>query len=99
MSNVVGVNTVRKGVSLLSGLLKEMDAQGNGNGRVSKTEVKNFLYNYGDGGTMDEAVEAIHRFAQNRSGTVSVPTKEMNKALGQAMRSIAKADSNKSGIL
>jgi hypothetical protein len=93
------VDTVRAGVSLLKQVLRSADEQGNWNGRVSKGEVKSFKSNWGDGAELDNAIDALHKFAAARSGHYSPTMSDVGNALQSAMRTIAKADVNGNGYL
>jgi hypothetical protein len=95
----VKVDTVRHGVSLMKGLLREADAQGNWNNKVSSKEVNEFKQSFGDGAELDKAIDAVHAYAQARYKTASPSVDELGRALYSAMRNIAKADTNKSGFL
>jgi len=92
----IKLDTVRSGVKLLSGVMKRADFDGNENGRVSNTELKAFKDSYGDGGSMDKAMAAIHKYAQAKFGVTNPSADQINKALGDAMKYTARADINKS---
>src|SRR2546428_1313020 len=91
MSSSTGLNTVRSGVQLLSAVMKEADAEGDGNRRVSSREIRDFLDSYGDGGSMDAAVKRMFAYAQNVAQSTSPAITDVNKALGKAMQYIARA--------
>lgn len=88
----VKLDTVRAGVRLLSGVMKRADLDGNENGRVSNTELKAFKDSYGDGGSMDKAMAAVHKYAQAKYGVSNPSADQINKALADAMRYTARAD-------
>ncbi len=88
----IKTNDVRSGVQLLSGLLKEADAQAaRPNGRVSTKDVQGLVDAYGDGGTFDAALTDVHRYASRKFGTSSPTTKQVDQALGDAMKFVARA--------
>ncbi|MBI3180902.1 MAG: hypothetical protein HYZ28_02025 [Myxococcales bacterium] len=95
----VKLDTVRNGVKLLSGLLKEADFQGNESGKVSKRELRDFIDNWGDGGSLDDALKKVYRYAQAKYGTQAPSIQELNRALADAMRNAAKADKDHSKTL
>ncbi|MBI4819806.1 MAG: hypothetical protein HY791_26265 [Deltaproteobacteria bacterium] len=95
----IKTDTVRSGVSLLKGVLREADAQGNWNGKVSKSELQNFKESYGDGAQLDAAIDAIHKYASARYETSAPTVNQVGRALASAMRTIAKADTNKNGFI
>ena len=94
------VNTARSGVQLLSSLMREVDGQGNGNKKISTYELNRFLEKNGDGAELSEAMTRLHRYTQKSSVARYSPTlTQSNKALGRAMRYIARGDKNKTGRL
>lgn len=95
----VTLPTVREGVKLLSGVLKKIDAEGNGDAKVSRGELKNFIDGFGDGASMDAALNKVYRYAQKKYDVSSPSISELNKALSDAMKGVAKGDTNKSGNL
>lgn len=95
----IKLDTVRSGVKLLSGLMKEADnhlVEANGDGRVSNFELKAFKDNFGDGGSMDKAMAAVHKYAQAKYGVRNPSSTQLNQALSDAMRFTARADIDKS---
>jgi predicted GH43/DUF377 family glycosyl hydrolase len=95
----IKLDTVRSGVKLLSGLMKAADnelSESNGNKKVSNFELKGFKDFYGDGGSMDKAMTAVHKYAQAKYGVKDPSTTQLNKALADAMQFTARADINKS---
>ncbi|MEW5740747.1 MAG: hypothetical protein AB1938_17600 [Myxococcota bacterium] len=92
----VKLDTVRSGVKLLSGLLKKADQEWNSNGKVSKRELNDFIDSYGDGASMDKALENVYKYAQAKFKKSEPSVAELNKALADAMRNSAKADKNDS---
>ncbi len=88
---------VRAGVKLLSGLMKKIDVEGTANGRVSKTELKGFVDSWGDGGSLNAALDKVFRYAQARFDVQSPSIAQLNKALADAMAGVAKGDTNDSG--
>ena len=92
----IKLDTVRSGVKLLSGLMKRADEYNTDDGKVSRRDLTTLLGDWGDKGSMDTAMKAVLRYTQNRYDTGSPTYSEINKALGTAMKAIAKADKNKS---
>lgn len=95
----IKLDTVRTGVKLLSGLMKAADtelSESNANKKVSNFELKGFKDFYGDGGSMDKAMTAVHKYAQAKFGVKDPSTTQLNKALADAMQFTARADINKS---
>jgi ribosomal protein L11 len=88
---------VRAGVKLLSGLMKKIDAEGNANTRVSKGELKEFVDSWGDGASMNAALNKVYKYAQARFSVESPSIAQLNKALADAMAGVAKGDKNDSG--
>jgi hypothetical protein len=88
---------VRAGVKLLSGLMRKIDAEGNSNARVSKAELKEFVSSWGDGASLDAALNKVYRYAQAHYDVDSPSISQLNKALADAMKGVAKGDTNKSG--
>lgn len=96
----VKLDTVRAGVKLLSGVLKAAEQEmGNGNGKITRTELRNIKDMYGDGGSLDAALTNIVKYAQAKYGVSSPSVSQLNAALADAMRNAAKADTNKSDNL
>lgn len=91
----VPLNVARSGVQLLSALFKAADEEGFINERVNGREVNSLIDQYGDGATMDAAMLAVQAYAQARYQTSAPTLKELDRALGQAMRSIARGDLDK----
>lgn len=91
------VSDVRAGVKLLSGLLKKIDSEGNSNSAVSKTELKSFVDSWGDGASLDAALNKVFKYAQARFDVATPSVAQLNKALADAMKNVAKGDTNKSG--
>lgn len=91
----VKLDTVRAGVRLLSGLLKKADFEGDVNGKVTKRELREFKDSYGDGGSMDAALDKVYRYAQAKYHVVTPTVAQLNKALADAMKNSAKADTNR----
>jgi hypothetical protein len=95
----IKLDTVRSGVKLLSGLMKAADtelAEANADKKVSNFELKAFKDNFGDGGSMDKAMAAVHKYAQAKYGVRNPSTTQLNKALADAMQFTARADIDKS---
>jgi hypothetical protein len=95
----IKLDTVRSGVKLLSGLMKEADnhlVEANGDKKVSNFELKAFKDNFGDGGSMDKAMSAVHKYAQAKFKVRNPSTTQLNQALADAMRFTARADIDKS---
>lgn len=92
----VKLDTVRAGVKLLSGVMKRADLEGDENKRVSNSELKAFKDSYGDGGSMDKAMAAVHKYAQAKFKVTNPSTDQLNKALADAMKYTARADIDKS---
>lgn len=91
------VDDVRAGVKLLSGLMKKIDSEGDANKAVTKSELTDFVDSWGDGASLDAALSKVFRYAQARFD-VSEPTiAQLNKALSDAMKGVAKGDLDKSG--
>jgi hypothetical protein len=97
MANIK-LDTVRAGVKLLSAVMKEADNQGRADGKVSAKEIKSFIDQFGDGGKLDDAMNKLFKYAQASTGKAAPTATEINKALSQAMKSIANADTNKNGL-
>jgi len=97
MATYASLDTVRSGVSLLAGLLRETDAQSmKPNGKISHKEVQSFIDAYGDGAELDRAMHAVRKYAAERLGGDArrAPNpKQVNSALGVGMRQIARAGS------
>lgn len=93
MANIK-LDTVRSGVKVLSGLLKKADFEGNESGRVSRTELRNFIDSYGDGGSLDAALSKVYSYAKARFKTDAPTVSELNKALADAMKGVARGDTN-----
>jgi hypothetical protein len=93
MANV-SLNSVRSGVRLLSSVLKEADNIGRTDGKVSRTDIQNLKDTFGDGGTLDAALDKVHRYAAAKTGKPSPTVADINDALSDAMRNIAKSDKN-----
>jgi hypothetical protein len=97
----VPLDTIRQGVSLLSGVLIQADKQkAIPNGKISNAAVGNLIKLYGDGAEFDSALHDVQRFAAKRLGAGDsgrgdarfAPTvPETNKALGEGMQMIARA--------
>jgi hypothetical protein len=99
----IKLDTVRSGVKLLSGLMKAADnvedynlQKANGDKKVTPFELKDFKDNYGDGGSMDKAMSAVHRYAQAKFKVRNPSATQLNQALADAMRFTARADIDKS---
>ena len=90
----VKLDTVRSGVKLLSGVLKEADLQNNEDGKVTSREIKDFKDSYGDGASLDKAMTAVHKYAQAKYGVTNPTEKQINSALADAMKYTARADIN-----
>jgi hypothetical protein len=71
----VSLPVVRDGVKLLSGVLKKIDAEGNGDAKVSRGELKNFIDGFGDGASMDAALSKVYRYAQKKFDVTSSSTR------------------------
>ncbi len=94
----VKLDTVREGVELLSALMVQADEFGKADGKVSKYELKKLVDQFGDGGSMDAALNNLFKYVQASSGNTSPTTGEIDKALSTAMASIAKADKGLPGL-
>jgi hypothetical protein len=95
----VKLDTVRSGVQMLSKLMKVADAElseSDGDKKVSNFELKGFKDVYGDGGSMDKAMSAVHKYAQAKYGVKEPSTTQLDKALADAMQFTARADIDKS---
>ncbi|MEW5847706.1 MAG: hypothetical protein AB2A00_02790 [Myxococcota bacterium] len=95
----VKLSTVRSGVQLLSALMKEADSVGRTDGKVSKRDISLLKDTYGDGGSLDTALDKVHRYAAAKTGKASPSITEVNRALADAMKAIAKADLDDSKAL
>jgi hypothetical protein len=94
------LNDARYGVELLSGLMQAADEEAaRPDGKVSKNDIEQLIANHGDGATLDAAVSQVHKYAQAVTSSNSPTIKDINKALGTAMKAVAKADLDKSGAL
>jgi hypothetical protein len=95
MPTNISVDTVRKSLPKLAQLFQAGDVAGYTNGRVNAREAKDLSSKV----DLGDAVEKVQRYAQKRYGTSSPSLKQLNQALGEAMRMIAKGDENKGGML
>lgn len=93
MANV-NLNTVRAGVRLLSAVMKEADNLGRSDGKVSKRDIENLKDTFGDGGALDKALDKVYRYTAAKTDKAAPTISDVNKALADAMKSIAKGDKN-----
>mgnify|MGYP003383273705 CR=1 FL=1 len=98
MANV-NLNTVRAGVRLLSAVMKESDNLGRTDGKVSKRDIENLKDSFGDGGALDKALDKVYRYTAAKTDKASPTIKDVNTALADAMKAIAKGDKNKDSNL
>lgn len=94
----VKLDTVRQGVKLISKLMSEADQIGKADGKVTKSEIKELVDQFGDGGKMDAALNKVFKYVQASTGHSAPTTEEINKALSTAMKNIAKADKGAPGL-
>ncbi len=92
MASRTDLSTARSGVKLLSGLFKVADKEGYVNNRVGPSDLKQMLDWYGDGASLDDALERVHKYACAKYDTSSPSLTQMNRALGDAMKAIANGD-------
>ena len=94
---VVGtkLTDVRAGVRLLSGLMKKIDAEDKS--CVTTGELNEFVSSWGDGASLDAALNKVYRYAQAHYDVESPSSSQLNKALSDAMKGVARGDKDKSG--
>jgi hypothetical protein len=90
---------VRHGVDLIKNVMKEVDVQGNNDGKISASDVQAFLDAFGDRGTLDDAVRQVHRYMQDVAGTRNPSVDTLTKALSDATIRIGRADADGSSFL
>lgn len=100
----IKLDQVRSGARLISAAMRIADSDygENKNGKVSAGEVARFVENYDDPAIRhlgNGNLEAVLRFAQARYQTRSPTLKQINRSLAEAMRQIARADTDRSGRL
>jgi len=86
----VSLDTARSGIKLLSGLMKEAVD----NKHITKTSLKSTISDNGLDAdrVVAGALKKVHDYTCNRYDTDAPTMTQVNKALGEAMRNIAKAD-------
>ncbi len=95
----VKLDTVRSGVKLLSGVLKEVDNRYDGNKKLSRSELKDYIDTFGDGASLDSALDQVFKYAQKKFNTRQPTLSELNKALADAAKGAARADTDHSKTL